>query len=510
MKSHRKLAVVVSVLLPLLLVCTSLSAGEKTKRAIWGEASNDGNVDVILHVKMEGGRYTDLILPVDGMIILPKGTVKVKVVPMGPLRGISRLRVDIRPSHSSPLKYWPRITEPGKSRTFSTPTDAIPLSYRRQLGSHVIVPPGAVESGPEPKKQPEQVSKADRKSRLLELNDLYMKYSRRLAEVESGSEEAKRIREALEKYGRDIDRYIAGEEAEHGPGWIEAFRNKQTRKLPGGLIEDGESKLVKLKEERDEQKEKTAELEKDFERLKKEEPVPDWNKYLQQQRDKLKEEFVKLYGPSSEWDKKKGNIREEYQKKHNELADKAKEDWEKAKKAESENNRQLGKTIKQLAEEKAKLKEQEQEIEQLEEEVSEEEAKKRQARKISDLDGRWRGNDFGWSSVTIDNGKGTSSFGRFEVEKKELVVYYDFEPEFSQSVHKGDRRYQHEYEFSGTWSRPEWSWSGLIGLHIYSDKVIHVIFETPKGYLSSGSFLREGPPPAEKEQSQEKSSAEER
>ena len=207
-------------------------------------------------------------------------------------------------------------------------------------------------------------------------------------------------------------------------------------KLPGGLIEDAKSKLVKLKEQREKQNEKNTELEKEFERLK----------------------------------KKKGR--------------------------NSEDNRKLGKLIKQLAEEKAKLKEMEEEIEQLEKEVSEEEEKKERSKKISDLDGSWRGNDFEWSSVTIDDGEGTSSFGNFKVEKKKLVVYYDFKPEFSRSMYKGDRRYHHEYEFSGAWQTSSGDWSGKIGLHLYSDRVIHVIYETyPGDNWTSDNFLREDPAP---------------
>jgi hypothetical protein len=278
MNSHRKSAVAVSVLFPLLLVCTILLADEETKekpkQPVWGWAQNDGNTDVILHVKMKGDRYTDLILPVDGRMILPKGTIKVKVLPLGTLRGTSRINVDIRPSHYPPNVGWPRIKEAGKSRTFPEPTDAIPVRERSYLDADVIVPPGAAEPTPEralpsdwespdePEKQPPQEDKIDRKSRLLELNELYMKYSRRLAEIEPDSEEAKQIREALKKYSRDIDRYIAEEEAEHGPDWIENYRDKRTGKLPGGLIEDAKSKLVKLREGMEKQKEKNAELDK--------------------------------------------------------------------------------------------------------------------------------------------------------------------------------------------------------------------------------------------------------
>jgi hypothetical protein len=273
MKSYRKFAVIVSVSLPLLLVCTSLLAdeenAEKPKLANWGWAYNKGNVYVILHVEMKGERYTDLILPPSGKMILPKGTVKVKVVSTKPkLEKTDNLEVDIRPAYYGPQVGWLPITESGKSRTFTEPTDAIPFKERGYLDPNVIVPPGAAEPTPEgalpsdwespdepekepsreDKKEPEKASKVDRKSRLLELNELYMKYSRRLAEIEPDSEEAKQIREALKKYRRDIDRYIAEEAAEHGPDWIETYRD-ENGKLPGGLIEDARSRLVKLRED---------------------------------------------------------------------------------------------------------------------------------------------------------------------------------------------------------------------------------------------------------------------
>ena len=189
---------------------------------------------------------------------------------------------------------------------------------------------------------------------LIKLNEDYMANEKEIEKLEKENptgEEIKLRRRNRDSLKEQFDERAKRAEEKHGPAWRDNYR--KDGKLPGAILEDNKSRLIKLKDARGAQEEKVKKLRDQFEELKKAaKPVESWEDRLLEDQRKFREDFVKEHGESSGWT---DEVRKEYENALNGLTQKSRKKWEEDKKSESENNRKLGKTIKELAEAKAEL-----------------------------------------------------------------------------------------------------------------------------------------------------------
>jgi len=203
-----------------------------------------------------------------------------------------------------------------------------------------------------------------RDEELIKLNEDYMANEKEIERLEKENPTGEEIK--LRKHKKDslkeqFDERAKRVEGKYGPAWRDNYR--KDGKLPGGLLEDNKSMLVKLNDAKKGKEEKVKKLQDQFEELKKAaKPVESREDRLLEDQRKLREDFVKEHGESSGWT---DEVRKEYENALNELTQKSRKKWEEDKKSESENNRKLGKTIKELAEAKAELNQTSEYIEQL-------------------------------------------------------------------------------------------------------------------------------------------------
>lgn len=84
------------------------------------------------------------------------------------------------------------------------------------------------------------------KVELMKQNDLYMKYTERLKQVDSKSEEAKAIRDALPGVVETLQAMASREQEKYGPGWKDRYREGKTGALPGGYLRDRGLEALKV------------------------------------------------------------------------------------------------------------------------------------------------------------------------------------------------------------------------------------------------------------------------
>ncbi len=386
-------------------------AGDGDKNAepkppIWGYADNLGEGNVILHIKMTGDKYTDVILPGHKVAILPKGTEQVKVVPIT-AEDEKNTDVIIAPSDCDPaadealprgLRRSSRFYQSGGTHRFGKPIEA---ATRKELINNLkpaykdlIIPPGALTEAdadaevmiqpgnwkinepntpektspqPEPKQTEDKPAAEDSTAELRKWNEQYIKQKAELEKATPGGALEERLKDSLEQTKEAIDSCIAKEEEQYGPNWRERYRD-QSGKLPGGFIEDDKSRLIKLKELRDEQQEKVSKLNHEFEDLKKKtRPIAAPEEYIKEAQDKFREDFIKENGTPDNWTEQQ---RKEYMEGMSNAADKGSEQWKEDNDRLSKDNKKLGRTMKALAEAKADLKRTDNAIEKIEERSS--------------------------------------------------------------------------------------------------------------------------------------------
>jgi len=316
----------------------------------WAYAGNDGNIAVILHVKTGEDKYTEILLEPGNAIVLPAGSQKVTAFPAkGWLEEGDRMRVETNLFTEGFNRPGQVITEPGKSVKFPRPSVAVTPEMRKDMKDDVVFAPGALAPAEEAKEK----APIDDKEFLREQNRMYMEKKKRLEEIDPNSAEAGVIRGALKIWEKDIDRMTKEAEAKYGSDWREQYRDPNG-KLPGGLIEDDKSKLIKLQERRKEQQGKVDGLKSEFEELKKQlKPVESrWEDRLTKDQREFREKFVEEHGPSDTWDEE---TRKKYSEGFNSLTGQSKKQWEEDKAEQVEVNRAIGKKIKAIAQEQAEL-----------------------------------------------------------------------------------------------------------------------------------------------------------
>jgi HEAT repeat protein len=241
---------------------------------------------------------------------------------------------------------------------------------------------------------------ASRNPRILELNDSLASDKKELDEAAKVAPDGEAVRLLKKKIAGDekeLKSLMKTEREQEGPGWIEKYRADDGT-LPGGYLEDAESRLVKLAGKRKEQAEKVAGLRQEFEEAKDNaRPVLSWNERLEKAREKYRDDFIEQHGPSSEWTEEE---RRAYQEGYNDLPEKERARWEEDKKKQREANRELGKAIKELSAEKAKLREMDRKAGSLKKQAEKEKERKedtgraQKMKTVRDNAGDWPAYDF--------------------------------------------------------------------------------------------------------------------
>lgn len=322
-----------------------------------GMVTNEGNVPVTVVFDRGNGRFFALELPPNGVCVAPRETVGVAAAPVLSRLGATGDKVRLLVDRRGRVE---RITAYGGRVKYDTPTAA--LANREQVLRGVTVPDLAL-----PPAAAEAKEKVDWSETLRQTNDMYMRLQARLPVA--GPEEARRIQDLLPHLHGQIDDQVRNVRAEHGFAWKELYRDRQTGKLPGGLIEDAASRLAKAREARARQDEAVRRAEADLAKAKQSAPEVEarWEDRVRADQQALERKFKQDHGPSAQWTPEEQAA---YAKAYADLARTSREQWEKDRAAAAEAGHALGKAIRALADAQAERNLMDKDVADLEQQVA--------------------------------------------------------------------------------------------------------------------------------------------